>query len=132
MKISIEWLKEYVEIQESPEKLKEDLSMIGLLVEAIAEAPGTSVLEIEVTSNRPDCLSHIGIAREVAALYRRPLQHPPVQEKLSVSSGQNSLQIEIRDADLCPRYVGLVLDGIQVGASPDGCSGASKLPECVR
>jgi phenylalanyl-tRNA synthetase beta chain len=119
MKISIEWLKEYVDIQESPGKLKEDLSMIGLLVEGIAEAPGTSVLEIEVTSNRPDCLSHIGIAREVAALYRRPLKYPPVQKKLSISSERIPYTIEIQDPDLCPRYVGLVLDGIQVGASPE-------------
>ena len=56
----------------------------------MAEAPGTSVLEIEVTSNRPDCLSHIGMAREIAALYGRPLQLPPVQEKLSMSSGAES------------------------------------------
>jgi phenylalanyl-tRNA synthetase beta chain len=119
MKISIEWLKEYVDIQESPEKLKQDLSMIGLLVEGISEGPGTTVLEIEVTSNRPDCLSHIGIAREIAALYRRPLRLPPVQEKLSISPERVPYLIEIRDPDDCPRYVGLVLDGIQVGTSPE-------------
>jgi phenylalanyl-tRNA synthetase beta chain len=119
MKISIEWLKEYVSIPENPEKLKEDLSMIGLLVEGIAEAPGTSVLEVEVTSNRPDCLSHIGIAREIAALYGRSMQFPPVQEKLSVSPERIPYTIEIKDPDLCPRYVGLVLDGIQVGTSPE-------------
>jgi phenylalanyl-tRNA synthetase beta chain len=119
MKISIEWLEEYVEIRESPEKLKEDLSMIGLLVEAIVEAPGTSVLEIEVTSNRPDCLSHYGIAREVAALYDRPLRFPPVQSPLSITSERTPYRIEIKDGDLCPRYVGLVLDGIKVGTSPE-------------
>ena len=74
MKISVEWLKEYVEINESPEKLQEDLTAIGLLVESIDEAQGTPVLDIEVTSNRPDCLSHIGVAREVAAFYNRPLR----------------------------------------------------------
>jgi phenylalanyl-tRNA synthetase beta chain len=119
MKISIEWLKEYVDIKESLEKLKEDLSKIGLLVEGISEAPGTAVLEIEVTSNRPDCLSHIGIAREIAALYRRPLRLPPVQEKLSISEERIPFKIEIPDRDLCPRYVGLVMDGIQVGTSPE-------------
>jgi len=118
MKISLEWLQEYVEIKESPEKLKEDLSMIGLLVETIAEAPGTSVLEVEVTSNRPDCLSYIGIAREVAALYRRPLKRPPQQEHLHAASERIPYRIEVRDEDLCPRYVALVLDGIRVGASP--------------
>jgi phenylalanyl-tRNA synthetase beta chain len=119
MKISIEWLKDYVEINESPEKLKEDLSMIGLLVESMTEVQGTVVLEIEVTSNRPDCLSYIGIAREVAALYHRPLRLPSMQEKLSIPSDRIPCQIEIWDEDLCPRYVGLVLDGIKVGVSPD-------------
>ena len=119
MKISIEWLKEYVEVQESPEKLKEDLSMIGLLVEAITGSRETAVLEVEVTSNRPDCLSHVGIAREIAALYGRPLKRPPAQRQLSIPAERLPYQIEISDADLCPRYVGLVLDGIQVATSPD-------------
>jgi phenylalanyl-tRNA synthetase beta chain len=118
MKISIEWLKEYVEIRENPEKLKEDLTMIGLLVESIAEANGASVLEIEVTSNRPDCLSYIGIAREVAALYDRMLKFPPVEEALTLSRDCIPYAIEIQDRDLCPRYTALVLDGIHVGASP--------------
>jgi phenylalanyl-tRNA synthetase beta chain len=119
MKISIEWLQEYVEIRESPEKLKEDLSMIGLLVESMAAVHGTHVLEIEVTSNRPDCLSHIGMAREIAALYGRQLKRPPMQENLSITSDRIPYEIEIRDEELCPRYVGLVMDGIQVGTSPD-------------
>ncbi len=119
MKISTEWLAEYVEIQESPQKLKDDLSMIGLLVEAIEEGENTSVLEVEVTSNRPDCLSHIGIAREVAALYRRPLRYPETRETLAVDSDRIPYGIEIRDADLCPRYTALVMDGIRVGESPD-------------
>lgn len=118
MKISIEWLKEYVEIRESPEKLKEDLTMIGLLVESITEAQGAFVLEIEVTSNRPDCLSHIGIAREVAALYNRPLRYPLTQEQLTVTPERIPYRIEIRDPDLCPRYVGLVMDGIHIMPSP--------------
>jgi phenylalanyl-tRNA synthetase beta chain len=118
MKISIEWLKEYVEVRESPEKLKEDLSMIGLLVEAIFESNGIPVLEIEVTSNRPDCLNYVGIARELSALYHRPLKNPPAQEKLTASPDTIPYKIEIRDEDLCPRYVGLVMDGIRIEPSP--------------
>jgi phenylalanyl-tRNA synthetase beta chain len=119
MKISIEWLQDYVEVRESPEKLKEDLSMIGLLVESMTEVHGTCVLEIEVTSNRPDCLSHIGMAREIAALYGKPLKLPAMEEALSIPSDRIPYAIEIRDQELCPRYVGLVMDGIKVGASPD-------------
>jgi phenylalanyl-tRNA synthetase beta chain len=118
MKISTEWLKEYVDVDESPERLKEDLTMIGLLVESVAEAPGTSVLDVEVTSNRPDCLSHVGIAREVAALYRRPLRLPQLEDRMEIPLDKIPYKIEIHDEDLCPRYVGLVLDGIRVGTSP--------------
>ncbi|MBN2242875.1 MAG: phenylalanine--tRNA ligase subunit beta [Acidobacteria bacterium] len=118
MKISTEWLGEYVEIRESPQKLKDDLSMIGLLVEAVEEGESTSVLEVEVTSNRPDCLSHIGVAREVAALYRRPLRHPEKRETLRIEPDRIPYAIEVRDAGLCPRYTALVMDGIRVGESP--------------
>ncbi len=118
MRISLEWLQDYVEIHESPEKLKEDLSMIGLLVETVEDVRGTSVLEVEVTSNRPDCLSYIGIARETAAFYGRRLKRPPLEEHLTASAERVPYDIEIRDEDLCPRYVALVLDGIQVAASP--------------
>ena len=119
MKISVEWLKEYVEVRESPEKLKEDLSRIGLLVEAISESNGVPVLEVEVTSNRPDCLSYLGIARELSALYRRPLRNPPTEEKLTIATELVPYRIEIRDRDLCPRYVGLVMDRIRIAPSPD-------------
>jgi phenylalanyl-tRNA synthetase beta chain len=119
MKISVEWLKEYVEVSESPAGLKADLSMKGLLVEDIAETRGTSVLDIEITSNRPDCLSHIGIAREIAAMYDRRLKMPPVEEKLSIEKDTIPFGIEIADPELCPRYVGLVMDGVKVGPSPE-------------
>ena len=118
MKISIEWLKDYVDIRESSDKLKEDLSMIGLLVETVSEIQGSSVLEVEVTSNRPDCLSYIGIAREISALYQRPLKNPPVQETLAVSPEAIPYRIEIRDENLCPRYAGIVMDGIKIADSP--------------
>jgi len=119
MKISVEWLKEYVEVSESPAGLKADLSMKGLLVEEITESCGTPVLDIEITSNRPDCLSHIGIAREISAMYDRPLKMPPVEENLLIENDTIPFGIEIADPDLCPRYVGLVMDGVKVGSSPE-------------
>ncbi len=119
MRISIEWLKDYVDIPESPEKLKEDLTMSGLVVESIGQSEGGLVFEFEITSNRPDCLSHIGVAREVSALYRRTLNLPPMRRRLRTKAEEIPYAIEIRDPDLCPRYVGLVLDGVRVGPSPD-------------
>lgn len=118
MKISVEWLKDYVEIRETPEQLKDDLTMLGLVVESISPFQGEPVLEIEVTSNRPDCLSHVGVAREISALYKRPLKYPPCAEPLAVPVERIPYEIRIKDRDLCPRYTGLVMDGVRIEASP--------------
>ena len=75
MRISYNWLKEYVNIKHSPEKLAHVLTMSGLAVESIEKAAGDTILEIEVTSNRPDWLSYIGVAREVAAVTGAKLRH---------------------------------------------------------
>jgi phenylalanyl-tRNA synthetase beta chain len=119
MKISLEWLQEYIDIPESPVQLKEDLTMAGSVVESVSQAGTNMVFEFEITSNRPDCLSHIGIAREIAALYKRPMKAPPRRRKLDILVQKLPYSVEIRDADLCPRYVGLVLSGVRVGPSPE-------------
>lgn len=118
MKISLEWLKEYVDVPETAARLKEDLTMSGLLVESVSEEGNSPVLEIEVTANRPDCLSHIGIAREVAALYGRPMRKPVVCQQLRIPEERVPYSVGIRDPDLCPRYVGLVMDGVRIAMSP--------------
>ncbi|MGA2262888.1 MAG: phenylalanine--tRNA ligase subunit beta [Acidobacteriota bacterium] len=119
MKISIEWLQEYLDLPVNLAQLREDLTMIGLLVESISEDCGTAVLELEITSNRPDCLSYLGVAREIAALYNQRLKYPRTARVLRISEERIPYSIEIRDPDLCPRYVGLVLDGIRVAPSPE-------------
>ena len=68
MRVSFNWLKSYVDIRISPEVLAEKLTMVGLEVTSLAHLDRDAVMEIEVTPNRTDCLSVIGIAREVAAL----------------------------------------------------------------
>jgi phenylalanyl-tRNA synthetase beta chain len=118
MKISVAWLREMVEIPESPEELREPLSRLGLVVESLTRYGDDSVLEIEVTSNRPDCMSHLGIARELSAFYRRPLEKPPAAGRLRLSREEIPYTIEIKDPALCPRYTGLVMDGIHVAPSP--------------
>jgi len=76
MRVSYNWLKDYVDIKVSPQKLAELLTMAGLSVDSIHKRSDDSVLEVEVTSNRPDWLSHIGIAREIAALTGKKLKTP--------------------------------------------------------
>ena len=119
MKISINWLKEFVKIESNPRQLKSDLTMIGLNTESITEVGDDWVLEVEVTTNRPDCLSHYGVARELATHYRHSLKRAEVSVKESGGPAQGVVTIEISDPDLCARYCGRVVQNVKVGPSPD-------------
>ena len=68
MKTSLNWLKEYVPVTETAQEISALLSNIGFNTESIEQAGDDTVIDFEITSNRPDCLSHIGIAREIAAV----------------------------------------------------------------
>lgn len=81
-------------------------------------APGDEILEIEITPNRPDLLCHIGVAREVAAIFRVPLERP-AEQRDAKSAGKADFEITIEDPADCPRYVGRRVSGIRVGPSPE-------------
>ncbi len=122
MKISYNWLKEFVDHDLSPRDLAAKLTMVGLAVDAVEEHGEDSVLEIDLTSNRPDCLSHLGVAREVAAITGKSLQMPEVVTgKLSAGTTQvgNVTSVEILNPDLCPRYSARIIKGVKVGPSPE-------------
>ena len=118
MKVSLNWLKEFVDVTVSPRELRRDLTMIGLNTESCADVGDDWIFEVEVTTNRPDCLSHYGIAREVATLYHRPLKplQFPVKEADQPAAGK--ISIEVADSDLCARYCGRVIENVQVRPSP--------------
>lgn len=117
MKISYNWLKEYVDIKLPPEKLAGTLSMAGLSVDSIKKIPGDSVLEIEITSNRPDWLSYIGVAREVAALTGKKVKIP-AKTKLGVRGSGTGVRVKVEDKKLCPKYTARVIRNVKVGESP--------------
>ena len=79
MRISYNWLKDYIDLNMTPGKLAEILTMSGLATESVQKIEDDHILEIEITANRPDWLSHIGVAREVAALTGRKLKLPLVR-----------------------------------------------------
>jgi phenylalanyl-tRNA synthetase beta chain len=118
MKISLNWLKEFVEIPTEPRTLKADLTMVGLNVESLAPVGDDWVLEVEITTNRPDCLSHYGVAREVATLYRKGLKRLEIFVKESGARSSEEISIQIVDPELCARYCGRVIEKVQVKPSP--------------
>ena len=85
----------------------------------LSDYMGDTIFDIEVTANRPDCLSVVGIAREVAALTRQPVHVPEItyDEKGGPIEGQ--IKIEIADPDLCPRYCATLITGVKIAESPD-------------
>lgn len=119
MNILLSWLQDFVEIPESAQEVAHALTMAGMAVDAIETEGEETVFEFDITSNRPDAMNHLGIAREVAAIYGRPLHFPsaPIDEsQLSVSE---SATVEIEDSESCARYVGRVFADVRVGPSPD-------------
>lgn len=77
-----------------------------------------TVLDLEITPNRPDCLSLLGIAREVAALYRLPLRPPPADLAVSGDPMEAAVKIAVDDPELCPRYTARLIRGLAIGPSP--------------
>lgn len=123
MRVSYSWLKDFVEIKDSAEGLSAKLTMAGLEVSECKKIAGDWVLEIEITSNRPDWLSHIGIAREVAAITNRKLKSSGVN-KLPSSNSQtrklaNSITIKLEDKIGCPLYTARIISNVSVKATTD-------------
>jgi phenylalanyl-tRNA synthetase beta chain len=119
MKISLEWLKDYIELDLSLPALIEKLNMIGLIVEAWEKKGSDVILDIETYANRPDTLGHLGVARELAAALELRLkdQKWPLAEIEQKTS--ELVEVQVWDDDLCPRYSGLVVKGLKVGPSPE-------------
>ncbi len=128
MRIPIEWLKDFVQVELSPDALAEQLTMAGLEVEEVLDTPQGAVLSMYLTPNRGDCLSVFGVAREVYALLgesARPTElfhrlnaqilNPPPAEPLQTAE---HARVEIRDPDLCPRYAARVIRDIKPLPSP--------------
>lgn len=118
MKISLDWLKEYLEFDLPLAHLVEKMNMIGLLVEDWKEVDGDIILDVETYANRPDTLGHLGVAREVAASLSLSLKRKSWPLTESGEETSQLVDIQIKNADLCPRYCGIVVQNIQVGPSP--------------
>lgn len=116
MRLSLEWLKEFVDFDLSPNELNLGLTMIGLEVEGLESVEGDTIFEINVTPNRSDCLSLLGLAREVSALLNRPLRMPGIT--IRNGDGPCDITVSILDPDLCHRYSGRAIKGVRITESP--------------
>jgi phenylalanyl-tRNA synthetase beta chain len=117
MRVPIEWLREFVRFPMSTGELAQKLTMIGLEVESIEEMHDDTVFEVNVTPNRPDCLSILGIAREVSALMHIPLKFPDY--RIEKETGECEVSVEVPDEDLCHRYAGRCIKGVVIQESPE-------------
>jgi phenylalanyl-tRNA synthetase beta chain len=118
MIVSWNWLKEYLPLTMSPAEATARLMMAGLNHESTESAEGDFAIDLEVTSNRPDCLGHIGVARELGVLFDLPLKLPAADPKAKGGDVRNFAQVRVDAPDLCPRYTARLISGAKVGPSP--------------
>ena len=118
MLVSWKWLQEYVALTITPAELTHRLMMAGLNHESTEPAGGDFCIDLDITSNRPDCLGHIGVAREAAVLLQKPLKVPKPEPKTGGEAVEKSAKIRIDAPDLCPRYSARLLRGVKVKPSP--------------
>ena len=119
MLISYNWQRELTGTKLDPQEVRERLTNVGLAVDAVEERDGDYVLDVEVPSNRGDCLSHIGIARELAVIEKSKVQSPKSKVENPEGKTNDLASVEIRDPDLCPRYAARVIRGVKIAPSPE-------------
>src|SRR6266568_4888185 len=115
MKISPQWLREFVDLTVDDRRLAEDLTSIGIAVEGISGAGDSTVFEMEIGTNRPDAMNHYGVARETSAFYDAPLK--PIAPKLPSAAKSAPFPISIEEPNLCPRFSARVLRNIKIKPS---------------
>ena len=122
MLVSWNWLKQYVPLDMPSEDLERRLMMAGLNHEGTEDVGGDLAIDFEVTSNRPDCLGHIGIAREVAVIFGQKLKLPAADPGAglppAIPAVENLVKVRIECPDLCLRYTARVIRGVKIGPSP--------------
>ncbi|MFH5802947.1 phenylalanine--tRNA ligase subunit beta [Alienimonas sp. DA493] len=128
MLVSRNWLSELVALPSDLDELTDRLTMSGLNLEGVEPFAGETgddvVIDLEVTSNRGDCLGHVGVAREIAVLYGQEFKAPaPVGEHRpsplgGAPQGKTAIPVEIQAPELCPIYTARIIRGVKVGESP--------------
>src|SRR5580704_12748499 len=118
MKLSPQWVREFVELTVDDGRLAEDLTGVGIAVEGISGSGADTVFEMEIGTNRPDAMNHYGVAREAAAIYDLPLKPLSAVSRQS-SAKNNPFPIAVEEPELCPRFSAQVIRGTRIKPSPE-------------
>ena len=118
MKVVYNWLKDFVEVTATPEELASRLALSGTNIGSLENGPHGAVIDAEIGSNRPDCLGHYGIAREVAVIYKLPLKHISAKPAESARKASDAVKVEIQAPELCGRFTARVIRNVKIQPSP--------------
>src|SRR5437899_10523049 len=111
MLISYNWLRELTGTKLNPQEVRERLTNVGLAIDAVEGYGDDYVLDVEVSSNRGDCLSHVGVARELAVIEKYLVSSLKFQVSKSEGKTRDFNNSEIRDADQYTSFIDLILSG---------------------
>ncbi len=118
MKALYNWVKEFVPLKASAEELRRALSNAGIVVDSVEDSPAGPRLEVDLTTNRPDCLGHYGLAREAAAAFRATLERVNPKLREAKEKAEAVTRVTIEAPELCARFTARVIRGVRVGPSP--------------
>ena len=119
MKVAYNWLKEFVAVTAPAEEIASRLALSGTNIAGIENGAHGEVIDAEVTSNRPDCLGMLGVAREVGAIYRLPLKFTaPRPTESSTGKASDAVTVKIDAPELCGRFTARVIRGVKIQPSP--------------
>jgi len=119
MLVSWKWLSRYVDLSMPLAELESRLALSGLNHESTEAVGDDFVVDLEVTSNRGDCLGHLGVAREIAVLYDKQLRTPLVDLDAAIDKAGSPPHIENQFPEVCSRYIGRIISGVKIGPSPE-------------
>jgi phenylalanyl-tRNA synthetase beta chain len=118
MKVVYNWLKEFVDVTAPPSDVASRLALSGTNVGSVENGPHGAVIDAEVGSNRPDCLGHYGIAREIGAVYKLPLKPVAPKPAEGATKVGEAVKVEIQSPELCGRFTARVIRGAKIQPSP--------------
>lgn len=122
MKLSAQWIRDFVDVPVNDRQLAEDLTSVGIAVEGISGEGPNAVFEMEIGTNRPDAMNHYGVAREAAVLYRTEVKAAAVPLSKISPRRSSDFEIDVGDAEGCARYTAQIIRGVKIKPSSERIS----------